>query len=464
MINAVLSAVNDFHFIRPQYLFFLIPVCVLLAIMRSKHKSNFGWKHLIDAPFLLVLTDQKGTVKSQPTFVICAFLLILTVTALSGPAWEKHQVQHYQSPSALVAIWDLSPSMTAQDIKPSRTVRSRLKLIDLFNAHQDGLNALIVYSGEAHIVTPLTDDTNTIISLMNSLDTHVLPSQGSNIEMAFTIAHKMLEDSGIEKGSIVVLTDGIVDGAREELRSLNRNSRHKITIWGIGTRQGAPILLNDGSYARNAYDEIIMANLDEDKLSAIASENLARYIPFSADDFDIQSITQSHFTSSEVNNVSELKSDKQDTDKRFDRWKDTGPLFLLPCLFLAALLFRRGWLLCFMLIGIALPNDKAYALELRSFLLTPDQKGMRAFENSDHERAAALFEDSNWRATASYMSGNFEAAARDYAQGQTADAAFNLGNALVHQGDYKGAIGAYETALKRDPNYDDAKINMEIVM
>src|SRR5690606_7644966 len=115
-------------------------------------------------------------------------LWTLAIVALAGPVWQKIPQPVERNTEALVICWDLSPSMLAEDVKPSRPLRSRLKLIDLLQARTDGQIALIAYSAEAYTVTPLTDHRETLINLLPALSPTTLPSIGSNPEMALTAA------------------------------------------------------------------------------------------------------------------------------------------------------------------------------------------------------------------------------------------------------------------------------------
>ena len=89
--------------------------------------------------------------------------------ALAGPSWNKIPLPIHKQQTPLVILLDLSPSMWAEDVKPNRLTRARLKLIDLLHTRQEGTTALVAYAGDAHVVTPLTDDTATIISLLHPL-------------------------------------------------------------------------------------------------------------------------------------------------------------------------------------------------------------------------------------------------------------------------------------------------------
>src|SRR5690606_11113883 len=140
-----------------------------------------------------LLDQAHGRLKSWPLYGLLG-LWAVAITALAGPVWQKIPQPVERNTDALVICWDLSPSMLAEDVKPSRLVRSRLKLIDLLKTRRDGQVALIAYSGEAYTVTPLTDDRQTLINLLPALSPTTLPTVGSNPEMALNMAVQLLKD------------------------------------------------------------------------------------------------------------------------------------------------------------------------------------------------------------------------------------------------------------------------------
>jgi Ca-activated chloride channel family protein len=101
-------------------------------------------------------------------------------------------------------------------------------------------------------------------------------------------------------------------------------------------------------------------------------------------------------------------------------------------------------------------------LERDCALLTPDQRGYRDFEQSDFEQAASSFADPMWMAVALYRSGDFAQSASLFAGFDTAEGAFNQGNALVMQGKYDAAVARYSRALQLRPGWEDAEVNRHI--
>lgn len=445
---------EEFHFIRPWCLLAIIPALMLCAALFRTAMRGTQWHEHIDQRLLPYLLDGKTTKAQKTPLIILCVLWVIASLAIAGPTWERKEQPVQRDTSALVILWDLSPSMYAQDVKPSRLVRARLKLMDVLNSRKEGLTALITYSGDAHVVTPLTDDTRTIKSLLPGIDPSIMPEIGNNPEAALERALKLLQESSITKGTILFVTDGIPESALPTLRSTVRPTLHRVAVWGIGTEIGAPIPLPQGGFFKNSRGEIIVAKTDVDTLSDAAIEMRGIFVPFSDSQHDIDTI---------VNYSSEsYAKETEKHNRQFDQWLDMGPwlaLFMLP---FAMLAFRKGWVLGVVFLGFFVQPETSYAFQWNDLWQTKDQQGQALIKENDFENAAETFENPEWKAVADYKSGNFESASEQFSKGSTAADFYNLANSLTHQGEYDKAIAAFDEALKRNPEFSEAQDNKTI--
>jgi Ca-activated chloride channel family protein len=150
------------------------------------------------------------------------------------------------------------------------------------------------------------------------------------------------------------------------------------------------------------------------------------------------------------------------SDSSADLWRELGPALLLLALPLAALAFRRGliWLLPIYL--LVLPPD-ADAFELPSLWQNSDQQALQLYRQGEHQRAAELFADEAWQATAKYRAGDFSAAAEGWQRLEGEDAEYNFANALAQQGRYQEALAAYDRLLAKNPDHQDARYNRQAI-
>ncbi len=181
VISEVMIIQNNLHFIRADWFYAFIPLALFLYLSYKTRLNNKNWRGIIDqqlVPFVLSKTANKQ--RRYPLlliFIACS----LCITALAGPVYKKLSQPVYREQSSLVVLLDLSQSMNAGDIKPSRLSRAKLELLDLLKTRKTGQTALIVYAADAFVVTPLTDDNATIANLVPSLETDMMPAQGSNL-------------------------------------------------------------------------------------------------------------------------------------------------------------------------------------------------------------------------------------------------------------------------------------------
>ena len=126
-----------------------------------------AWARVID-PDLLPALRLPGAGGGSPWRLLVAAWTV-AVLALAGMTWERDQSVGYHAPSDWILVLDLSPSMAATDVPPDRATRARYVISDFLNAAQDTRVALVVFAGEAHTVTPLTTDVETVRALLPAL-------------------------------------------------------------------------------------------------------------------------------------------------------------------------------------------------------------------------------------------------------------------------------------------------------
>lgn len=443
----------EFHFIRPYWLLAIIPYVVIIVLMLRNKLSHGNWSAVCDAELLPYLLQEKAVNQSRWPLTTGAVAALLVITALAGPTWQRLPSPVFRNESALVIALDLSRSMDAEDIKPSRLIRARYKIADILKHRKDGQTALLVYAGDAFTVTPLTDDTETIDSQLSALTTDIMPSEGSNTGFVLEKAVELFKQAGLQKGQILLVTDGVnVDKSLAAVKALDS---YTLSILGVGTADGAPIALPEGGFLKDEQGTIVIPKLNISDLAKLAQAGKGVYQTITANDADIQSL---------LANVDKpvQQQGKENKNLLLDQWEDKGPWVLLLVLPLAALSFRKG-LLCFaLLLLLPLPKN-SYAFEWQDLWQSKDQQAQQAYKNNQFEQAAKIFENPDWKAAAHYKAGEYDKALENLKNNQTALGAYNQGNALAQSGQLEQAIKAYEKALLLSPDDDDAKYNKELV-
>jgi len=453
--------VANFHFLRPLWLLTLIPALLLIYYLWHLNESVSSWDRAIDKDLLPYLLDTNKSAAERTPLILLLVLWTLTSIALAGPVWEKIAQPVQERQDALVIVYDQSLSMYATDYDPNRLTVSKRKLMDVLAQRVEGQTGLIVYAGDAHTVTPLTEDSVTMTALLPSISPNIMPSFGSNTLAAMDLAKSLLADAGAVSGTILLVTDGVEQRDHDGIATRLAGSNYRLAILGVGTPAGAPIPAAGGDFLRDANGAVVVPRLDRSNLQALARLVNGRYadMQLESDDIDYLLEENGFFGEEELTDV----------EQNFDIWYEVGPWALLLVLPFCALIFRRGWILTIALSGLLgstlLPTQQAHAADWASLWRTPDQQGARAYENRDPSGAAELFQSPQWRGAAAYHAGDFQGAINAYTSTppENADAHYNLANAYAKALAFEEAIASYDIAIAMDPEHEDAIHNRAIV-
>ncbi len=443
-----------FHFIRPAGLWALVVWLIVLGCWLKHKRQQAHWLNVCDAELLPYILQRKPVLQSRlPLFASCLASL-LAIFAFAGPTWQRVPVPAFRNDAGLVIALDLSRSMNAADIKPSRLVRARYKIADILKQRKDGQTALIVYAGDAFVVTPLTHDNATIASQLEALSPEMMPNVGSRALFAVQKAVELFKQAGLQTGQILLVTDEVKKEEHEEI--IKTLSGYQLAVLGVGTEQGAPITLPEGGFLKDALGNIITAKLPRADLQQLASAGGGVYQTISDTDSDLKNVLAA------VDKSVQDTVDKQQRDLQVAQWEEKGVYLIWLIVPLAALQFRRGlWGVTFLLL-LPIPQN-SYALNWQDIWHTPDQQAQQAFNRKNYQQAAEKFENPDWKAAAYYKAKQYENALTALKNPQTADAYYNQGNALARSGKLEQALAAYREALKLKPQDADTLYNKKQV-
>ena len=453
------SLVDNFHFLRPIWLLALIPVLLFFVAMWRVNSVVTAWDKAIDKNLLHYLLDRSKNASQRTPLILLFAAWALSILALAGPVWEQLPQPVQKKEDALVIVFDLSLSMFAPDHSPNRLDLAKRKLRDILTLREEGQTALVVYAGDAHTVTPLTDDVVTIEALVPSLSPNIMPLFGSKPVEAIELAIGLLDGTEANRGKVLLMTDGI-SGFDEELliTELFAENDYELLIMGIGTEEGAPIRTNDGNFLTDEAGALIIPTLNKNVLQSLANRVSGRYHDIQLADSDLAFL---------LSDFELLDEDQMsDVEEEFDVWHEFGPWLLLLVLPIAAMSFRRGWLFSLFLVtgsGMMLPSQQVQALEWKDLWMTRDQQAAEAFASEEHSTAALLFEATDWAGAANYKAANYEAAIASFSSIDTVDGHYNRGNALALSGNYAESIAAYDMALSLELGHVDSLQNKAIV-
>lgn len=445
------------HFLRPQWLWLVLAVPVIYLSFRIRDNVSSRWKRYID-PELLdhLIVARKRRWRFRPIHMI-SLLIILGAVAIAGPAWKREQPPFTEDKAPLVIALDLSETMNAIDLDPTRLERVKLKLRDLLKVRNGGRSALFVYANTAHMVLPFSTDNSLFDLYLSSLSTSLMPSQGKDTAKALRAIDDFLKDESVP-GTILFVTDGIEPQALPAFRQFatQQDNQNDILVLGVGTSKGGPVRTAGNGFLNDRTGRRVYAKLDVNALRSLSRIDISA-TTLTVNDDDIQWIqrrAQHH-----------LESIQQKDSKT--RWIDEGYWLTIPIAAIAVFWFRKGWtvrwssaaIVFFILPPSGIPSNFSW-LDL---WLTHDQQGRYYFQKGDYQRAADKFDDPLWRGLSFARTGQYDNALNAFALSDSAEGWYNQGNALAHLGKYPEAVEAYHQALARRHPWPEAQENLALV-
>ncbi|MCY1275812.1 von Willebrand factor type A domain protein [compost metagenome] len=446
-----------FHFLRPAWLL-LVLLAVALPLL---------WRRLRDparnsmiAPALLrhLLVEPQDSARVRPVHLLAA-LLALGALAAAGPTWEQDRPAFLDDRAPLILALDLSPSMDAADVPPSRLEAARNKFHQLLQRRSGSRIALLAYAGSAHLVLPPTDDPALLDSFLQVLATGMVPRPGKNALAAIEQAKRLLAAEGTP-GTLVLATDGADTGQLDAVEQAVKGSDLQVLVLAVGNQDGGMLRDGHGQPRLDADGKPVLGRFDADALKQLADAADAPLGSLTLNDDDLDWIelhAQRHFQASQG-------------EQAEIHWKDAGYWLCWPLLALAFLAVRRGWSVSWLpalLLGLFLqlaPGQDANAGALADAFFSRDQQGRWAFEHERYPQAAELFEEPYWKGRAAYAAADYQAALAAFASLDSAEGWFYLGNTWMRLSKFDAAADAYRQALQRQPGMAEAQANLELAI
>ncbi|NES60009.1 VWA domain-containing protein [Vibrio parahaemolyticus] len=438
----------EFTFLNPYWLLGLITIPFVLLI-NQKFRAK---KSALIAPHLAKMLGQ--TTQSKPYFTIWGLAWTIACVALAGPSWQSNTRPSFELSQNRMLVLDMSRSMYASDIKPNRLAQTRYKALDLLPKWKEGATGLIVYAGDAYSLSPLTTDASTLAGIIENLSPELMPFQGSNLPAAIELSLSQFSQAGANQGDIVVLADDLDDSELARSLDLVKGKNIRVSVLAIGTANGAPIALPDGSLLKTTQGSTVVAKTHLKNLQTLANKTGGMFVPIQHNNRDVDSIAA--YTNNTGNNLAAKQNQEVKTDSRLNGGFWLLPLLLLPTVFL----FRRGVIWVF--VAALLPMTWTPDAQANPFL-NADQKAANLYKQGEYEQAKNLFTDPSWQGAASYQTGDYEAAIKAFSNDPSQTGRYNLANALAQNGQLEEADKQYKKLLEENPDFEAAKKNLSVV-
>ena len=389
---------------------------------------------------------------------------IFLVIALSGPQFGKKEEQVEQKGVDIVIALDISKSMDAGDIKPSRLKRAKLELSEFFSELNGDRIGLVTFAGKTVRNSPLTVDYYALDMFLQEIDTNMIRYQGTDLRGAIFKSLESFSDGNAKGRALIVISDGenheqTLDGAIEKAKEMNV----RIYTIGAGSKEGAPIPVLGKGFKRNNNGEVIVSRLMPSMLKMMAKKSGGAYYASSNQGYQLNSVYQKINTDIEKVVISQTKNNN--LINRYQVPLLIGLLFIL----IEYLLIRRGRIILSLCLIFPFSGHASWFTDNFS----------QSYENGEFEKSEKIIEQKAIQSQ--NLNDLYNLGASYYKQGKNEEAveifkrvknggerdqkikgAFGLGNSYFMQSKFKEAIGEYESVLNHDPNDDGAKKNLEL--
>lgn len=453
---------SQLHFAYPWLLWSGIAIPIVWALFflfYQGHRPREQLEKFIDSHLLPYLLTKPLAKQSSfwKTLVIWSLVWSCLTLALAGPRWSFREMETFSQDQSLVILLDLSESMNGADIKPSRLIRAKQKIEDLLNLSKGVKIGLIAFAADPHMITPITEDKETIRHLLPSLTTDLVYVQGSRLSSALDMASAMLQaEPGNNKALLVISDGGFEDASAIITAKKVAETGIVIHVMGMGTTDGAP--LYDLKNTPQKKGKPIFSKLEKERLSEISKAGHGHYL-------------EAHYSDQEVtivlNELAKRAEAQANIGKKNQFWDEHFHILVLAALPLLLYWFRRGYLFALVLLFLTPAFSLHAAPSTSNFFKNIDELGKQALDEGDWETAINAFQDPYRKGVAYYRAGHFVEAEEMFRlssrQEVACEAAYNLGNALVQQQKLKEAVAAYEEVLKKWPDHIKAKENLELI-
>lgn len=469
----------SFHLIRPEWLWALIPVALLLWMLFNLQRQPGNWQQLIAKPFQKVLLGQE---QQQKSFYLplmgLASLWLIAIIALTGPSFKKVEQPAEKAQQGVVILLDNSLSMLADDLKPNRITRARYQITDFLTDHPHLSTGLVVYSGSAHVLSPISDDNQTILSLLPTISPTIMPAFGSNALAGINKAIELIQQAKISQGHIIWLLDDIEAHEIPAIKKRLSSTDISLKLLAIGTENGAPIYVPEHGFIKDEQGSIVLAQLPIKNLKNLANAIHSPLYLLGSANFDSSKLAPNRQIANQLSK--EEQSEAENKPKTVSHWLDHGAWLLLPLALLVLLSFRRGLIFVWMFLLIpplAIFSPETFAetstedqtvikeqnkITFIDILKSDDQLGYESWLNKDYETALDRFNSTDWKAASHFRQGNYAKAQQLFSKEETAIAHYNQGNALAKQHKFSEAQKEFEKALSLDPDLKEAQHNLAL--
>ena len=311
------------RFGEPLYFYLILLIPFLIGFMvwtEKKRKALFA--QFVDASLLSRLVAPGVAEQRRRKTKLLISSLVFMVIALAQPRWGFQWEDLKQRGVDIIVALDVSNSMRATDIKPSRLERAKHKVADLLRMLKGDRVGLVAFAGTSFLHCPLTLDYQAAEMFLGALDTDLIPLQGTALGHAIETSIQAFSTTEKKSKAILLITDG-EDHEGTVLKAIQRAQQEgvKIFVIGIGREEGVPVPDPGGSgFKRNRSGEIVLSKINEPLLEKIAVKTGGAYVRSVHGDMDLRTIY--------LEQIQQSMEKKELRSSRRKRWTERFQWFL----------------------------------------------------------------------------------------------------------------------------------------
>ncbi len=476
------------RFEHPEYLYFLLLIAALVVgffFLNRWQQKQFA--AFIGLSLLSQLAPEASTAKKFTKQILLLLALTSVVLAIANPQVGTRLEEVKREGIDMFVVLDVSLSMKAEDIRPSRLEKAKRDISELLHKLSGDRVGMVVFAGQAFVQFPLTSDYSAADLFLSAIDVDAVPTPGTMVGSGIDLALQSFSKDAPTQKAIVVVSDG--ENTEGDVQSAVDDAKKagvRVYCVGMGTPEGGPIPVLDKNgnridYKHDQSNNIVLTKLDESALQQIAAATGGSYHRATSGGNEIDDIFK------ELGSLQKVEFGSKQVTGYESRYQ--YPLAFALILLIAEFMIseRRGkWFdkLKRMIPGIAttvillcLFGSIASAQTVRSHV----KDGNKAYAKEHYDDAEAAYkkalEQNPKSKEAQFNLGNsyykqqrYDDAIKQYGSSgptmKTPDeksmTAYDIGNALYRSEKYQDAVNAYRQALKLNPNDDDARYNLQM--
>jgi Ca-activated chloride channel homolog len=264
------------------YLLFIVPILVLLFLYnqywKRRKQREFG-----DLDLIKQLSPEKSAFKPIFKLVVMLLALVGLILGLVNPKIGTKMETVKREGIDIVFAMDVSKSMLAEDVVPSRLEKSKQIVSQLINQLGNDRIGIVAYAGSAFPVLPITTDYSVAKMFLQSINTDIVSSQGTSLDEAIKLAATYFDEKSKTSKLLIMISDGEdhSEGAESAAEEANKLGMKIITI-GVGTEKGSTIPLRVNgvieSFKRDNNNEVVITKLNKEGLTSIAKATKGGYV------------------------------------------------------------------------------------------------------------------------------------------------------------------------------------------